>query len=111
MEKQYRHYSIEGLEFDVPLRKLKGHTNFSECHDALISHTKYTPLGHPVILSWDWVCKFFDKLPSCLEDNIRRCECSDCKYFVRAEADQPTLIGICTKEEKKKDFDPEKKKI
>ncbi len=103
MEKKFHHYNLEGLELEVPMHKRESRTEYSENLNFLFSRQLYTPLGSPVIVCWGWICEHFDKSPSCTKENLKNCECSDCKYFVRAESDvgYETQIGICTHESMK----------
>ncbi len=106
MEKEFHRYNLEGLELKIPLRKRKGRTDYSENLNDLFDNPKVTPLGHRVIVSWDWVCEHFKKLPSCEAKDPKSCECSDCEYFARAESETgfETQIGICTHEFKTQIF-------
>ncbi len=89
MEKISHRYNFDGLEIEVPLKKRDGENGYIEDYSNIIDYPQFSPLGHPVILSFYEPCRFFKGQ---FED------CSDCPHFKRAEANHFTLLGICTNE-------------
>ncbi len=96
MDTNVHHYDLEGLAIDIPLKKRKDTCGYIEDCSDLIDNPKYTPLGHPVILTNNEACELFEKE---FED------CADCKFFQKAKTEHFTLIGICTHQSQRKQTD------
>ncbi len=91
MEKKFHCYNLEGLELKIPLKKREGDLGYIEDIGDLIDNPKYTPLGHPVILTFFDPCELFEGQ---FED------CVDCAFFKGIQTDHFSNIGICTHESK-----------
>ncbi len=93
MEKNVHRYVLEGLELEIPLKLAKNTNTYIEDCSELINHPKYTPSGHPVILTHYEPCELFAGEIS---------DCADCGFFKSADAVHFTLIGICTHQSKRR---------
>lgn len=92
-DKKFRHYNIEGTEFDVPLvYNDMVHRDLEEYPD-IVETPIYTKAGYRIVLCLEDACEFAEAAepPRCIE-------CAECKFFDRVEN---SLLGVCRNEKRK----------
>ena len=85
---QTRHYEIEGLSLEIPLRYDAHSGLYIEEYPDFKANPVYTPRGSPVMFIGE------DRCPHAQSVDEEECQdCGSCRFFVSAGAH--SWIGIC----------------